>query len=301
MVNLNGKTRVYGIIGDPITHSLSPSFQNYFLSSADLNASYVPFSVKPENLSLALKGLHASGVQGLNITVPHKEAAMSKVKADSDAQIIGAVNTAKSTPSGWVATNTDWQGFAAVLQGLQANVSEAPILLFGAGGTARAVCHALQHEGAKIIKICNRSKGRAEQLASDFKTSYPDVEIEILPWDSDIVAGQTKASEIIINTSIIGLNDSDTFPFELIGNGFAIDAVYKQSGRTAFGLAAEKGGFIAFDGLPMLIAQGIASFAFWHQDALNKNKFDLPDKLESLHWVEKKLARQPLSLPGWRT
>jgi len=301
MIDINGKTTIYGIIGDPITHSLSPLFQNYFLSTVGLNSTYLPFCVKPEKLSQALKGLHAAHIEGLNITVPHKESAMIDVQADQDAITIGAINTVKRTNEGWSATNTDWQGFSSVLHGLNANVANTPVLIFGAGGTARAICHALHKEGAKEILICNRSSQRAEKLASDLQSNYSSMEIKLIAWSEEEVAEHLKGCKVIINTSAIGLNDDDTFPFELIGSGYAIDVVYKPSGHTAFVTAAGNGGFMPVDGLPMLLAQGITAFAYWHSDALNSNNFDLPDKLESLHWVEKQLARQPLSLPGWRT
>ena len=301
MININGKTTIYGIIGDPIAHSLSPLFQNQFLLNVGLNSTYLPFCVNTHNLSQALTGLHAAHIEGLNITVPHKESAMNNVEADQDAKTIGAVNTVKRTDSGWIATNTDWQGFASVLQGLQVNVAGNPVLIFGAGGTARAICHALHNEGAREILICNRSNHRAEKLASDLQSNYSDMKISLLTWSTEDVSKYLSACDVIINTSAVGLNDEDIFPFELNGSGYAIDAVYKQSGKTAFVTAAGKGGFTAVDGLPMLIAQGIASFAYWHKDDLHNNNFDLPDKLESLHWVENKLARQPLQLPGWRT
>jgi len=300
MTVIHGKTSLYGIIGDPISHSLSPLFQNYFLEQTKQDAIYSPFHVLPDTLNLALLGLHASHIQGLNITVPHKATALALVNADADASIIGAVNTIKRTPNEWLATNTDWQGFAAVLQGLQADTSHAPVLLFGAGGTARAVIHALVQQGVQKIYLCNRSTQRAEQLIHQAKRSYA-IEITHLAWQQEDVSKVCKMCKTIINTTSIGLQQNDTFPFNIAGKGVAIDAVYKPSGHTAFTLAATAGGYHTTDGLPMLIAQGIASFAFWHQDAIQLGHLSLPDKLESLHWVERQLARQPLDLPGWGT
>ena len=300
MTVIHGKTSLYGIIGDPISHSLSPLFQNHFLQQTKQEAIYTPFHVLPDRLNLALLGLHAAHVQGLNITVPHKETALALVNADDDACMIGAVNTIKRNQNEWLATNTDWQGFAAVLQGLQADVSNAPVLLFGAGGTAKAVIHALAQQGAKKIYVCNRSAERVEQLIHQSKNNYP-IEITRIAWRQEDVSQACTQCKTMINTTSIGLQQDDAFPFSITGHGVAIDAVYKPKGNTAFTLAATSGGYHAVDGLPMLIAQGIASFAFWHHDDIQSGDIDLPDRLESLHWVERQLARQPLDLPGWGT
>jgi shikimate dehydrogenase len=300
MIDLNGQTSLYGIIGDPVTHSLSPLFQNYFINTAKLDAAYLPFPVKPSCLKQAIAGLHAANIHGLNVTIPHKEAILTMVDADKDALTIGAVNTLKHMGTGkWKATNTDWQGFAAVLQGLEADVSQSPVLLFGAGGTARAICHALQHQGAKDVYLCNRSPERAGKLADELNLVYPNMEIHTLTWDAALVSKQLQNCSVAINSSSVGLDESDTFPFEIHGEGFAIDAVYKPHGHTAFCKAASTR--ITVDGLPMLIAQGIASFAFWHHEQLQKQSFVLPKKQESLQWVEQNLSRKTLNLPGWRT
>ncbi|MDX8388535.1 MAG: shikimate dehydrogenase [Ghiorsea sp.] len=300
MVDINGKTSLYGIIGDPITHSLSPLFQNYFIKNIPHNAVYLPFHVESSSLEQALHGLHATHTLGINVTVPHKESVLSMVDADDDSLVIGAVNTLKRSHTGWLATNTDWQGFAAVLHGLQADVTNTPVLLFGAGGTSRAVFHALHHQGATEVWICNRSSDRAEKLAAELEVSYPSVRVKLLAWTNEAVLQQSKSCKVVINTSSIGLQQNDIFPFELQGAGMAIDAVYKPNGSTAFGRIAEHGGYAAVDGLPMLIAQGIASFEFWHQEHIKKSLFTLPDKLRALQWVEQQLGRQSLNMPGWR-
>jgi shikimate dehydrogenase len=298
MESINGETDIYGIIGQPIAHSLSPLFQNQFIQNAKQNACYLPFLVEPEHLEAALQGLHAAHIQGLNVTVPHKENILPWVNADADAQAIGAVNTLKRISRGWQATNTDWQGFASVIQGLQVDASQAPVLLFGAGGTSRAILHALHHRGAKEVYICNRNQDRAKQLITSLASTYPNMQMHTLAWSNEAVGSINQETELIINSTSIGLKDADVFPFQLLGNGVAIDAVYKPNGNTAFCAAAS--GYQTVDGLPMLIAQGIASFAFWHAEKLQSKALNLPNSLESLQWVERKLSRKPLSLPGWR-
>ncbi len=298
MQTVSGQTSVYGIIGEPVAHSLSPLFQNYFIQTTNLNAYYLPFLVQPSRLQTAMEGLHAAHVQGLNVTIPHKEAVLPWVNADDDVQAIGAANTLKRTEQGWVATNTDWQGFAAVIQGLAIDAASTPVLLFGAGGTAKAILHALHHQGAQEVYICNRSRERAENLAHHASILYPHMTTHLLDWQAQAVSITSQKCSLIINSTSIGLGEADTFPFQLSGDGFAIDAVYKPHGSTAFCKAASR--HQSVDGLPMLIAQGIASFAFWHAKKLQSNALNLPNRLESLQWVEQQLSRAPLSLPGWR-
>ncbi len=298
MQHINGQTQTYGIIGQPITHSLSPLFQNHFLETSGLNAQYLPFLVEPNALQSVLKGLHAAHIQGLNITIPHKEALLAWVDTDKNAQVIGAANTIKRKDNGWSAINTDWLGFSSVMQGLQVDVSQNPVLLFGAGGTSRAILHALNHQSANHVYICNRNKKRAVQLIEDLQTHYPNMTISSLDWSEDTATSVIKDCRLIINATSIGLNDDDVFPFQLDGHGVAIDAVYKPNGNTVFRCAAQN--YTSVDGLPMLIAQGIASFAFWFDHKLQKNLISLPNKQVSLQWVEKQLGRQAINLPGWR-
>ncbi len=300
MNHILGHTQTYGILGDPVAHSLSPLFQNYFLAQAKLDACYIPFLVKPKLIQQALLGLHAANIQGLNITIPHKEAILDCVDADSDATTIGAVNTLRRTEHGWQATNTDWIGFSSVMEGLQVQVSNTPVLLFGAGGTSRAILHALHHQGAKHVFLCNRNQARAQQLIQALKRSYPDMKVSILAWEQTHVASIVSQSQLVINSTSIGLNDNDSFPFELPGQGVAIDAVYKPHGNTAF-CRITGNRYISTDGLPMLIAQGVASFAYWFEPSITTNPNILPDTRLALQWVEQQLGRTPIDMLGWRT
>jgi len=291
-MEINGLTKLYGIIGWPVTHSLSPLFQGYFIEDGGINAAYVPFAVAPEQLGVALDGLRALGIEGFNVTVPHKEEVFRLVDADADARRIGAVNSVRRTASGWQAANTDWRGFSAVVKGLQLELQGQDVLLFGAGGTARAVLHALAILKVGRIFICNRNAQRLAALMKHAGHIYPDLTCLPLAWTADAVAGISRASILLINTTSIGLQDGQLFPFLLSGDGAAIDAVYRPDGVTAFCLAARSGGREAVDGLPMLIAQGAASFAWWHD-------CPLPDCSAALNHIEARLGRAPLYLPGW--
>ncbi len=284
-----GSTTIYGIIGWPVRHSLSPLFQNDFIMQRGLDACYVPFPVAPENLEAALHGLRSSGIQGLNVTIPHKAEACRQVAADAAARIIGAVNTLKPADTGWQGCNTDYLGIQAVLQGLQATAERA--MIFGAGGTSRAAIHALADMGCQQLVLTNRTRARAEQLQQHAQTCYPAMSCEVIDWQPDAVAACTAHMELCINCSSIGLHAEDRFPFAIDGHGVAMDAVYRPDGDTAFCRQAVHRQ--CCDGLPMLIAQGIASFTWWHETET------APDPLLSLRRVENQLGRTPVLLPGW--
>ena len=289
-MKITGKTNIYGIIGCPIKHSLSPVFQAYFAQQHDLDVVYVPYHVEAEGVRVALEGLAASGVQGLNVTVPHKESVLPYVHADEDVKCIGAANTLIQKSNIWHASNTDWQGVAKVLQGTGLPLQGSSILLFGAGGTARAVLHAAHAQGIAHMMICNRSSERVDTLIAHAKKYYSDMSCTSVEWNQKSVASACGEASVVINTTSIGLSDDDVFPFDVSGEGWAMDAVYKPSGQTAFGKAVTKRQFV--DGLPMLIAQGAKSFVIWHPDSK-------PDILNTLTWMEHKLMRESTKLPSW--
>lgn len=290
-VRIQGSTRLYGIIGWPVEHSLSPLFQSRFLMQSGLDAAYVPFGVRPEMLQQAMDGLWALNVEGFNVTVPHKQAVLEYVSADDDARLIGAANTVRRGPSGWEATNTDYKGLRSVFEGLKLDLEGASALLFGAGGTARAALHALSNQGLERLYITNRNPGRLALLADFAHASYPHLPVETLPWNGAVIAKAAERCLLVINVTSIGLSARDAFPFAVPGNGFAVDVVYRPAGKTAFlDVCADR---VGVDGLPMLIAQGAESFAWWHQG-------EMPDRLEAFEWMARDLGRQATDLPGWR-
>ncbi|MDX8394906.1 MAG: shikimate dehydrogenase [Mariprofundaceae bacterium] len=290
-MELTGKTKIFGIIGNPVAHSLSPLFQAWFLERHQIDAVYVPFHVPDEGLADAMKGLWAAGVQGLNVTIPHKEAVLPWVKMDASAALIGAVNTLRNTPDGWLASNTDWQGVEAVLSASKSPIDQ-PVLMFGAGGTAKAVVHALCQRSVEKLYICNRNRDRAETLVTHIGQNYTGIDCEILAWDSKAVCDAATKCGTWINTTSIGLHQDDEFPFQLSGKAVAVDVVYKPNGDTAFCRMVRRQGLYALDGLLMLVAQGAASFSFWHNMAQ-------PDIMAAFRWMEMRLERDPMVLTNW--
>ena len=290
-MEINAMTKLYGIIGWPVKHSLSPIFQGAFLEQQQINAAYLPFAVAPELLTEAMEGMHALGIQGFNVTVPHKESVFQMVSADADARLIGAVNSVRRGEHGWEATNTDWRGFKAVVEGLAVPVAGEKALLFGAGGTARAVLHALVALGLDTVYVCNRNPDRLASFIEFARCNYPGIRCESVAWDNDAVATVSAEVTLLANTTTIGLQAGQEFPFELSGAGIAVDAVYRPDGDTAFCRAASVSRD-AVDGLPMLIAQGAESFAWWHG-------CERPDCNKALRAIESSLGRSTVNLPAW--
>jgi len=288
-VRIQGTTKLYGIVGWPVTHSLSPMFQSLFLQQRGLDAAYLPFGVTPEFLQQAMDGLWALGVEGFNVTVPHKEAVFNRVTCDDNARLIGAVNTVRRATDGWQATNTDWLGFQAVIDGLGVQLQKRKALLFGAGGTARAILHALSFKNLETLYICNRNPERLQAFIGFAEQNYPSMNCQTVAWQQEKVTQACVDAALLVNATSIGLNKADSFPFSLAGSGVCVDAVYSPSGKTAFTRASTG---LCVDGLPMLIAQGAESFAWWHDGKK-------PDRVAALCWMESHLGRRNTALPGW--
>ncbi len=251
-MTFDGKTQVYGILGYPVKHSLSPVFQNRAFRHFSLNAVYVPFEVKPEDFEIAFRGLKALGVKGVNITLPHKERALELANfKDRHAQAIGSANTLKFTEEGVYAYNTDWIGFLKSVKELTPNLRDLKVLVLGAGGSARAVLYALKLEGARIF-LWNRTEEKAKRLCEEFGCMHVKKPEEAL-----------EEAELIVNTTSLGLKNEDPPIFnyeELKPHHKVMDIIYRE---TPLLKSAKEKGCLYKDGLDMLLYQGMESFRIW--------------------------------------
>ena len=250
---IDSRTEVYGVIGFPIKHSLSPVFQNALIKYAGLNAVYLAFEVKPEDLKKAIEGFKATGIRGINVTVPHKEIIIELLEeVDPIAEEIGAVNTVKFENGKAKGFNTDWIGFIRALKHLVPELKEKKVLVLGAGGASKAVIYGLIREGAKVF-LWNRTKEKALKLKEKFK-------LEVVDRPEDVL----EKVEIIVNTTTVGLkeNDPQIFDYGLIKKEHTVvDIIYKE---TKLIKRAKEVGAKHQDGLPMLLYQGIESFKIWN-------------------------------------
>lgn len=255
-MSIGGKTKITGIFGYPIEHTLSPAMHNAAFGSLGLDYCYVPFSVHPDHLGYAVKAITALNIRGVNITVPHKEKVIPLLDEISDeASLIGAVNTIVNREGRLVGYNTDGKGFMQSLAGVGISPEGKDVLIIGAGGAARSVGFSLAAQ-ARTIAIYGRTKEKAERLINDLGKVRKD--IFLLEDITDIGRFQ-----MIVNATPVGLKKDDPPPLEtslLNPAQIVYDLVYK---RTALLEEAERKGCVALDGSGMLLWQGAASFELW--------------------------------------
>lgn len=244
---------VYGLIGDPVEHSLSPVMFEAAFDAAGIDARYVTFRVDPSALESAITGAAALDIAGLNVTIPHKSAVLELSTPSPAAEAIGAANVLSFDDEVPAATNTDVTAMASVLDGLERGPDHA--LVLGAGGAARAYVHALATAGWRI-DIVNRTPERAITLASryDKATGHPAAAaIEL-----------AENAELILNTTPVGLDgeDSPIDPAAITRDHVVVDAVYRP-GDTPLIETAAKRGAETIAGDTLLLEQAVATFERW--------------------------------------
>ena len=266
-MSISGKSRIYGLLGDPVSHSLSPLMHNTAFNQHNIDAVYVPFHVYPRELSAAVDGLRALNVAGVNVTIPHKEAILPFLdQVDSAAQLIGAVNTVVNDGGKLVGYNTDASGFLRSLcDELNFQPNDKCVVLLGAGGACRAAAVALAGAGVRSIAISNRSLGRAEKLVRSFSPYFPRVDFLAYDYlEKDYLSGLSRA-DLIVNTTSVGLKGEkiNFLPLESIkGSALIYDMIYSATG-TPFIESLRSAGQVCADGLGMLAAQGEDAFFYW--------------------------------------
>ncbi len=263
-LRLTGKTQVYCILGYPVKHSLSPLFQNLFFSSLSLDAVYVPFEVKPEDLKHAIKGLIALGIKGANITLPHKEKVLGYVdRLDYHVEKIGSANTLKIEEGNVHAYNTDWIGFIRALKELFPSDLPRGVLLLGAGGSARAILYALKHLGCTVY-IYNRTQEKAISLSQHFGA-------QVVGKPEDVL----REVNLIVNTTSVGLKDDEPqlFDYDLLSPEVSVvDIIYRE---TPLIRKAKQRGCKYQTGLEMLLYQGAESFKIWTGTEVSEDLLEL--------------------------
>jgi len=249
---LNPRTKVFGVIGDPVGHSLSPLLHNSAFVAKKVNAVYLPFLVK--DLRDFLSAIPEFGIRGFSITLPHKQTILKYLKeCDSLAADIGAVNTVVVRRDGSLAgSNTDYVGVLRSLE-KKLNLAKSRVLLFGAGGSARAAAFALGRAGASVA-ICARRERVARELARA-------VGGEVVPRR----ALRTESFDALLNTTPVGMYPrSEISPLSLgeLHCRIVMDLIYRPERTQLLKLAAGKG-IVIVSGVEMFLAQGIAQWELW--------------------------------------
>jgi shikimate dehydrogenase len=251
-----------GVMGWPVMHSRSPLLHNYWFKQHDLAGTYVPLAIRPEGLAAALRALHPLGFAGVNLTIPHKQQAMTLVdEVDTVARRIGAISCVVVRPDGSLAgSNNDCFGFIHNLKQDQPGwrADAGSIVVLGAGGGSRAVCYGLLQEGARDIRLVNRTFARAKVVADEFGGP-----IKALPWESrhDALEG---AAMVVNATSqgMVGQPALDIRLDKLPKTALAADIIYIPL-ETPFLAAARQRGNRTVNGLGMLLHQGRPAWKAW--------------------------------------
>jgi shikimate dehydrogenase len=267
-VPVTGRTRLVGIIGDPIAHSRSPVMHNAAFRALGLDFAYVPFHVRPDALEAAVKGLAALGTAGFNVTVPHKEKILPLLDAVAPAaEVVGAVNTVVVDDDGRLTGhNTDGEGFSKALhEAHRFKAERSRALILGAGGAARAVCDQLAREGIQAIRVCNRTDAKATALAEHLRRHHPECDIKALPWTPLDHRAAINWAELIVNCTKLGLDPGDPSPIDTNGispGHIVVDLIYEPR-ETEFLRRCAALRARTLNGLGMLLHQGALGFTLW--------------------------------------
>ncbi len=248
---------VYGVIGFPIEHTVSPAMQNAAFEALGMDCTYQAFQVKGEYLHEAITGAKCLGFGGLNVTIPHKEAVIKFIKPDSVAAEIGAANTIDFKRM--MAFNTDAPAAVDALRDNGVEVSKKNVLVLGAGGAARAVTYSLLKGGATVT-IANRTPSKAADLAS-----YMRAVGDVFGTSFDSLSEKVKIADIIVNTTPVGMKWEDKLLVTrdmLDKTQTVFDLVYRPL-ETPLLKEAKAAGAKTVDGIAMLARQGARSFEIW--------------------------------------
>lgn len=266
MKEITGETKVTGIIGYPLTYTLSPSMHNRAFKVLDLNFKYLPFVVGEEDVKAAIEGIRALKIKGINVTMPHKEAVIEFLdELSSEAMIIGAVNTINNDSGRLIGYNTDGTGFLRSLREESFDPEDRDTVILGSGGAAKAVAVALAQAGAKSITIVARKVEKAEEIKDRLESNFSQILVETLSFEGNL-ADTLSVGELIVNATPIGMKESGDLlpvPLELINDRhFVYDLVYAPL-ETALLKAAKGRGAKVASGLGMLLYQAAAAFEIW--------------------------------------
>ncbi len=248
--SIDAQTRLYGIIGHPVRHSLSPAMHNAAFRERGVNAVYLAFDCR--DVAAALAGVRGLGIGGLSVTIPHKEAVMAHLdEVDPMARRIGAVNTVVNRDGRLLGLNTDWIGAVKALEEVT-GLRGRRVVVLGAGGSARAVVAGLSQAGAEV-HVANRTVERARELAQAWRATWSGLDAPL-------------QGEILVNTTSVGMApavEAIPVPPQVAGRfGVVMDIVYSPL-ETRLLTAAREAGAVAVNGLRMLLHQAVAQFEAW--------------------------------------
>ena len=262
---ITGSTRVCGVIGDPVAHTVSPAMHNAAFRALDLDYIYLPLRVSRPDLPQAVAGMRAFNIHGLNVTVPHKEKVLPLLdELDPLAVKIGAVNVIINNDGILKGYNTDAGGFLQALDHRGVKPDGKTAVVLGAGGASRAICFALAGQVSKIL-LLNRTAARAESLAKDVSMATGQA-IEAGRLTRSGLSQALLEARLLVNTTSLGMspNNGETpVTADLLYPGLTVVDIVYNPARTKLLQEAEKAGAATVNGLDMLVCQGAMAFHLW--------------------------------------
>lgn len=264
---ITGKTRVCGVIGDPIEHTMSPAMHNAAFEEMGMDYRYVPFRVRKEELGKAIDGMRALNLRGLNVTIPHKVAIIPFLdKLDIMAERVDAVNTVVNDDGVLTGYNTDATGFLQALLERGVEPEGKRVVILGAGGASRAISFILAEKGANMVILNRRLElDWAEELARRISRTF-DGEVRALELSEKNLSLALEGAEVLVNATSVGMSpeaEATPVPARLLKPGLAVfDIVYNPI-QTRLLREAEEAGARTISGIDMLVWQGALSFEKW--------------------------------------
>lgn len=277
-MEINGSTRTCGLIGNPVEHTLSPVIHNTLAERFGHNLVYVPFPVETGRIGEAVAGASALQLLGLNVTVPYKGEVIPCLReVDSLAASIGAVNTLVAVPGGYKGYNTDMEGLYRAMMTEHIRIADEEIILLGAGGAARAVAYLCAVKGAKRVYLLNRTLDKAQKVAEEVNRSVNRQ--VILPMALVDFDSLPERKFLAIQGTSVGLAprvedvviDDEKF-YERVHTGF--DLIYSPW-ETRFMKLVKANGGQAYNGLKMLLYQGIIAYELWNGVEVSEEDADV--------------------------
>jgi shikimate dehydrogenase len=254
------------VIGDPVSHSLSPAMQNAALRALKLPYRYRAIRVPPRSLKSFMKQA-APKLAGFNVTIPHKVAIVPLLdRLAFEAKLIGAVNTVVHRNGEWIGFNTDGAGYLFSLQqDARFNPKGRRVTLLGAGGAAHALAFVLGLHRVKSLTLVNRHPKRAAELAVDLKKHFPKIEIQVCAWGEKLFATALKKTDLLINGTSVGLGGTafENFPWRHLKKRALVSDIVYQPRWTPFLRAAKRRGHPIHTGEGMLVHQGALALEIW--------------------------------------
>lgn len=264
---ISGKTRLCGLIGDPVEHTMSPAMHNAAFARMGLDYVYAPFRVKKDDLAQAIDGMRALNIRGLNVTIPHKVNVIPRLdKLDSLAEKIGAVNTIVNDDGVLKGYNTDASGFLKTLRERGIEPEGKMVVVLGAGGASRAISFILAESGARLV-ILNRIEELdwAEELARRIsQAGHKDT--KALELNRENLTAVLQPADVLVNATSLGMTphtDQTPLPASLLRPDLTVFDIVYNPVKTRLLREAEAAGAQAIGGLDMLVGQGALAFEMW--------------------------------------